>query len=491
MRLLVRKSGRLFETALMRAFNLLISSLVFGLVGCSGAPDSTGEKPATDDQHVASGVAQTRYRADLRDDDYALGGSEPLVTIVVFSDYACPPCARSWQVLEHLVEDYGNDVRVVFRGLTMLGFAEAERALEAAFAAGAQGQFWPMHRRIFADMRLDRTSLRQHAADLGLDLTRFLEDLDDGVFASMRAQHRRLAVELGISFGPVALVNGRAVVGFRDESAWHALINEELVHARSRLVAGVPRAGLYNDLQANAVTAAVALDEAAQAAGQELAARLTPDLTRLPDDFEAAVPGRRYDVPVDGAVGRGPESALVTIVAFMDYECPHCKRAAVGLDELQARFPDDMRLVFRHLPLPSHRAADGAARAAVAADQQGQFWAMNEQLWAADRLHREAFIAAATAIGLDRERFIADLDAPEAATRVREDMLLARRLGLEATPAFFLNGRFVSGFRGVDVLAADIAAELLTAKQLLADGVPRAELTKVLLAPEAKPVPQP
>jgi predicted DsbA family dithiol-disulfide isomerase len=149
--------------------------------------------------------------------------------------------------------------------------------------------------------------------------------------------------------------------------------------------------------------------------------------------------------------------------------------------------------VLRHLPLPAHRSAEGAARAAVAAERQGKVWAFSDRMLTLEKptLGRDTFLEIARALGLDEARFLADLDGPDAAARVREDMLHARRLGLDGTPAFFLNGRYISGFRDVDALVADIDAELATTKNLQAEGIPRAELITTLLAREGSPLPNP
>lgn len=453
-----------------------------GLLACAGEPAG-----AHDSAHkVAPAVPQARHRADLAADDQALGGAEPLVTIVVFSDYACPPCGRAWQVFDHLIEDHGDEIRVVFRSLTVPGFADGERAAEAAFAAGAQGQFWAMHRRLFAASppRFDRAALKDHAAALGLDVTKFLDDLDLGTYSALRVQHRREAVALGIFFGPVALVNGRPVVGFRDEASWHDLIGEEILAARAKLREGVARADLYTAFQAEAVAAPIELEGEAAAARAQLEQRFAVDVKKLPEGFVRAEDGQRYQVPAGDAPRSGPADAPVELVVFMDFECPYCRRAAQdGFAALRAHYPEDVRIVFRHLPLPAHTGADGAARAAVAADLQGKFWPFAERLLAkeTERMGRATFLATARAVGLDEARFAADLDAPAAAAAVREDMLLARRLGLDATPALFVNGRYVSGFRDAETLLVEVATELAAADELIKGGTPRAGVAAALL----------
>ena len=472
----------------MRSKNLVSFILGSALAACTASPTNPQADPSrAAAMPEAPPVPQTRYLVSVRPDDPSLGGSAPLVTVVVFSDYACPPCGRTWKVLDHLLEDYGDDLRVVARSLTVPGFGDGERAAEAALAAGAQGQFWPMHRRLF-EGQLDRATLKAHAEALGLDVPRFLDDLDLGAFSGPRVQHRREAVELGIYFGPVALVNGRPVVGFRDERAWHDLIDEEILAAQVRLRDGTPRADLYASFQAGAPVASIELEPEAEAARQQLAKRFAVDIKTLPADFQRIEAGKRYMVEAGDAPALGPVDAPVQLVVFMDFECPYCRRAAQeAFQELHRRYPEDLRLAFRHLPLPIHRSADGAARAAAAADRQGQFWPFAHRLLAPEvtSLGRGTFLAIARDLHLDEARFIADLDGPDVIATVREDMLLARRLGLDATPGFFVNGRHVSGFHDVDKLAAEIDAELLIVKKLRSEGLPPTELLPTLLSREA------
>lgn len=473
----------------------ILASTLLGLVltGCASPSEPHADSRDGHSAPEAPPVSQRRHKAPLTADDHPQGGAEPLVTVVVYSDYACPPCARTSKVLEHLLEDYGDDLRVVFRSLTAPGFIDAERAAEAALAAGAQGQFWAMHQRLFSEPRFDRATLQAHAAALGLDVPRFLDDLDLGAFSGPRVQHRRQAIALGIYFGPVALVNGRPVVGYRDEAAWHDLLDEEILAARTRMQAGTPRADLYAAIQAEAESATIDLTPEQNEMRRQLAARFAVDVNELPADFKTAEAGRRYPVDLTGAPTQGPADAAVTLVAFVDFACPYCRRAAEALRVLPQRYPNDLRIVFRHLPLPAHRSAEGAARAAVAAERQGKFWPFADRLLTLEKptLGRDTFLEIARALGLDEARFLTDLDGPDAAARVREDMLHARRLGLDGTPAFFLNGRYVSGFRDLDALAAEVDAELAKTKQLQAEGIPRAELVTTLLAREGSPLPNP
>src|SRR5215471_2333024 len=93
----------------------------------------------------------------------------------------------------------------------------------------------------------------------------------------------------------------------------------------------------------------------------------------------------RFDVAADGP-SKGPADARVTIIEFSDFQCPYCQRAVSTMKQVLEKYPSDVRLVYRHLPLESiHPFARGAAEAAVCADQQGQFWAFHDKLFENNR----------------------------------------------------------------------------------------------------------
>ncbi|MFY0535101.1 DsbA family protein [Nannocystis pusilla] len=103
------------------------------------------------------------------------------------------------------------------------------------------------------------------------------------------------------------------------------------------------------------------------------------------------------------------------------------------------------------------------------------------------RLGRRTYAAIARELGLDEARFLADLDSAEVAQVVRDDLVYARRLGLDATPAIFVNGRYVDGFRGAEALAADVEAELAHAQERIAAGATRETVVRTILDGEAIP----
>jgi protein-disulfide isomerase len=151
---------------------------------------------------------------------------------------------------------------------------------------------------------------------------------------------------------------------------------------------------------------------------------------------------------------RGPKDAPVTLVEYGDFECPYCGRAEPVIRELLTGF-GDLRYVWRHLPLNDvHPRAQLAAEAAEAAAAQEAFWEMHDLLLQhQDALRPSDLIAYADEIGLETERFAADLDRHTGASRVAEDVDSADLSGVSGTPTFFVNGRRHHGAYDIETLA--------------------------------------
>jgi Na+/H+ antiporter NhaA len=169
---------------------------------------------------------------------------------------------------------------------------------------------------------------------------------------------------------------------------------------------------------------------------------------------------RVLDRPVQPGVDhiRGPVDAPLTLVEYGDFECPFCARTTGVTRELQQRFGDNLRYVFRHLPLCDvHPRAELAARAAVAADMQGQFWEMHDTLFAhQDQLDIEDLIGFAARLDLDVDTFLDDLHSPQVDRRVRADVASAEASGARGTPTFFIGTARHTGPYDAESLAREL-----------------------------------
>lgn len=169
----------------------------------------------------------------------------------------------------------------------------------------------------------------------------------------------------------------------------------------------------------------------------------------------------RVEIAADGP-SKGPADAAVTIIEFSDFQCPYCSRALPVLQEVMDRYPDDVRLVYRHLPLDGiHPRARVAAEASLCAEDQGKFWEYHDVLFANNRaLSDEDLRGNAETIGLDVDAFVQCMTEERFAVKVEADLEAGRAVGLSGTPAFFVNGLLLSGARPVEDFVQLIDSEL-------------------------------
>ncbi len=158
----------------------------------------------------------------------------------------------------------------------------------------------------------------------------------------------------------------------------------------------------------------------------------------------------------------GPSDAPVTIVEFSDFQCPFCRRAEDSLKQLRSRYQGKLRLVYRDFPLEqAHPQALAAAEAARCAAEQGKFWDYHDALFANQAaLAVDKLKATAARLKLDSPSFNKCLDSAKYLGAVKKDAREGRRLGIRATPAFFINGRFVGGAAPLENFESIINEEL-------------------------------
>jgi protein-disulfide isomerase len=212
-----------------------------------------------------------------------------------------------------------------------------------------------------------------------------------------------------------------------------------------------PACGFSRRLAAFAVrTASAGKPEAAIRAELDKYAKEPPPVLEPPIKLSIA-----------GAPFKGPANAKVTIVEFSDFQCPYCAKAALEAAQVVQRFPKDVKLVFKQFPLEDHSQAALAAEASLAAQAQDKFWPMHDKLYANFRqINRARILVWATEIGLDMNRFKADLDSHKYAARVHAEEQEGEVAGVEGTPQFFINGKRFNGVFEVSAIVPIVADEL-------------------------------
>jgi Na+/H+ antiporter NhaA len=163
---------------------------------------------------------------------------------------------------------------------------------------------------------------------------------------------------------------------------------------------------------------------------------------------------------------RGPADAPVTLIEYGDYQCPYCGQAEVAIRELLDSFGNELRYVWRHLPLTDvHEHAQMAAEAAEAAAEQGEFWRMHDMLLEHQGdLTPPDLTRYARDLGLDVDRFWDAVRSRRNAPRIAEDVASADASGVAGTPSFFINGRRHQGAYDVSTLSRAVRTALGRAK---------------------------
>jgi protein-disulfide isomerase len=168
------------------------------------------------------------------------------------------------------------------------------------------------------------------------------------------------------------------------------------------------------------------------------------------------------EVSAEGAPFKGPLDAPITIVEFSDFQCSYCKRVLDVLHQVLERYPNKVKLAFRDFPILNiHPQAQKAAEAAHCAGEQGKFWEYHDLLFEKqDTIPTTDFAEHAKALGLDVTTFQACIDAQKYKEKVQRNYADGVKAGVSGTPAFFINGRLLSGAQPLEAFRAVIDEEL-------------------------------
>jgi protein-disulfide isomerase len=183
--------------------------------------------------------------------------------------------------------------------------------------------------------------------------------------------------------------------------------------------------------------------------------------------LEAPAPFRAT-VDITGAPVRGTATAPVTIVEYSDFHCPFCRRVQPTLTALLEKYPDQVRLVYKHLPLDSlHPQARRVSEASWCAARQDKFWAFHDAVYTdgSSDASDATLTRFATKAGLDVAAFTTCLAGPDARAAIQRDVAQGEALGLSSTPGFFINGREVRGAQPLEAFVSIIDEEVRGARR--------------------------
>jgi protein-disulfide isomerase len=364
----------------------------------------------------------TVWKVPVLEDDPVRGPADALVTIIEFSDYQCPFCSRVEPTLSKIEEEYKNDVRVVWKDNPLPFHGRAKPAAylaRYAFESGGNKAFWATHEALFAGQKnLEDDGLEAVANKVGLNWKKAKAAIDSGKYADRIEASLDLGSDFDVRGTPHFFINGRRLSGAQPYEKFKELVDGQIAAAKALESKGVPRAKIYQELMKTA--------------------KAPP----APEKKDVPAPGK--DSPFKGA-----ENGKIVIQEFSDFQCPFCSRVLPTMEQILKEYPNDVKIVWRNMPLDFHKDAPLAAEAALEAFAQGgnkAFWKMHDTLFANQKaLSRADLEKYAADIGLDVERFKAALDSGKHKGRVQKDIEVAKKVGVSGTPAFTVNGYFVSG----------------------------------------------
>jgi len=370
----------------------------------------------------------TLWKVPVADDDPVRGSPAALVTIIEFSDFQCPYCSRVEATLEKLMEEYKPDLRIVWKDAPMASHTRARPAAYLArwaYATGGNSAFWAAHDALFASQaNLEEAGLRDVAQKLGLRWEQVAPAFAGDKYRSKLDESLALAQDFAAQGTPHFFINGRRLVGAQPYEKFKELVEVGLASARGLVQQGVSPDKVFRELMKSARAA--------------------------PEPEKRQVPAPGADSPFKGA-----RDAKIVIQEFSDFQCPYCSRVNATIERVLKEYSGDVKLVWRHMPMPFHAQAALAAEAAAEAfEQQGNpgFWRYHDKLFSNQQaLGRPELEKYAAELGLDLGRFGQALDARKHKARVERDLAMGNQAALGGTPGFVVNGYFVSGAQPFEV----------------------------------------
>ncbi|HSQ62551.1 MAG TPA: thioredoxin domain-containing protein [Polyangiaceae bacterium] len=454
---------------------------------CGGAQQDSSQValPKLPPGHPADGPQIAMAPAEKSEADTAVpitandptwGSRDAPVTLVEFTDLQCPFCSRAEATVEQLEQAYGREqLRVVYKANPLPFHPNAKpAALAAATVHGLGGNeaFWTFYKLAFDHQAdLGDAMYEQWAKQSGVSVPAFRDALAARRFAAPVDEGAELAKKLGANGTPSFFINGVSVVGAQPIDKFKQVIDAQLAAAKEKLAAGTPRAEVYRVL---------------------VAANYKPQADE--DEDEPKPDTAVWKVPATGPA-LGPKTALVTIVEFADFQCPFCKRVEPTLQQVRTTYGNDVRIVFKHEPLPFHPRAEPAAQLALEAlAEKGDagFWAAHDKLFDAQPKLEDADLEqVARDLQLDVSKVQAAIKTHKYKRALDEDADLADDFQANGTPHFFINGRRLVGAQPFDKFKQLIDEQLVKARALVSTGIkPENVYGELLKTAQAAPAPE-
>ena len=392
------------------------------------------------------------YRFDIPKHSPVWGEKDAVVTLILVDDFECPFCYRLYKTYEELKKEYADKIRIVFINLPLKFHKKAKPLAIGAMAAHKQDKFWEMYDIIFKNKTQWKKAedinewFISKAKELDLDITKFKRDLKNKTIEDYIESDIKTVQKMGIRGTPGTLINGRFISGSMPLGTFKEVIDEAIEKAAPFVEKGLKGESLYKEVTKDGLDRIV-----------------KPGKDRKSKDLF-----KKYNVELTGKEPwMGNDKAPVTIIEFTEHQCPFCKRGAEAITKVVNDYKGKVRLVFKHLPLSFHKQALPAALFTIAVKKNygnKKFFEASDMLFANQREwkkdHMKIFEKYSGKLGLDWKKIKKTMDDPETKTILNKDMSEAAKHNIKSVPAFFINGKLVSGAKKEEYFKAIIDKNL-------------------------------
>lgn len=348
------------------------------------------------------------------------GPQDAVLSIEQFSDFYCGYCKKQAHVLKQLVENYPGKIRWIFRhhpSSPEPGYGSFP-IHEASLCAGEQGKFWEFHDFVYA---LEQNAdLNQISAAIHLNQAPFEKCLAESRYRNVILKDIDESIAREVEGTPSFFIDGELVTGFRPYEFFEERLDPVKREARK-------------------------------------AAR-----KKAEEDFLKKVNLKEAGRPILGS-----EKATVVISEFSDLHCSYCAGTAKTIKKIAEAYPQDVRLIWRHFPLPMHPNSPFAHLASECAHEQGKFWEFQEKVFSNSNAAQSFadFEKIANELKLDSEKFKACYENPATKKKIENDILIGAYKKISMTPTLFVNEEKVVGEKSFEDFSAIIQRHLAASKK--------------------------
>ncbi len=362
------------------------------------------------------------WRAVIHDDDAKKGPDAVNVKVVIFGAFGNQETVDFAPAIDNIVKDFGDKVQIRFKHKVVpMPHPDSIYASEVAAAANAQGKFWPLFDKLIKSASISPSSIESAAKESGVNWDKVKKEVETGKWRMQVLRDSLEASEIAANTYPNIMVNGVRLAAPKTYDRLKPIIEDQLKKS----------------------------EEQAKSMGKK-GVELYQEIVKSGKNFEQmAGPKQTFDTAGSPILGKA--TAKIQVAVFEDFQCPFCAKVGPSLKEFQKKYPNDVAIVYKHMPLDIHDKAQAAAEASMAALEQGpdKFWAYHDVLYNnQNALDQDNLVKYAEQAGLDGARFKKALESGAGKSVIGRDVGEGQRAGVSGTPSVYINGMKYQGPRG-------------------------------------------